>query len=133
MSQRLLTLARRVHPANVSQADWVGSGASAEGVQVYCNITRLHCPCLSTTLRTLVLPHAVSFLMILRDRGNSGDSQQAIQTMPLSASMTLMAVLTTHPSEESARLVHGEPHDVTGAPRSGPLTATARESKFPQK
>ena len=133
MSQRRLTLARRVHAANVSQADWVGSGASAEGVQVYCNITRLHFTCLSTTLRTLVLPHAVSSLMILRDRGNSGDSQQAIQTMPLSTSMTLMAVLTTHPSEESARLVHGEPHDVTGAPRRGPRTALARESEFPQK
>ena len=32
MSQRHQTLARRVHAANVSQADWAGSGASAAGV-----------------------------------------------------------------------------------------------------
>ena len=133
MSQRHRTLARRVHAANVSQADWAGSVASAAGVQVCCSITRRHSPCLSTTLRMLVLPHAVSSLMILRDRGDSGDSQQAIQTMPLSTSVTLMAVLTTHPSEESARFVHGEPHDVAGAPPRGPRTALARKSKFPEK
>ena len=129
MSQRRLTLARRVHPANVSQADWVGSGASAEGVQVYCNITRLHFPCLSTTLRTLVLPHAVSSLAILRDRGDGGDSQKNIQTIPPSTSATLMMTLTTHRSEDLMRDVHGERHDVAGAPPRGPRTALARESK----
>ena len=89
------------------------SGARAAGVQVCCSFTRLHCPCLVTSPGRLVLPHTVSSLSILRDRGDSGDSQKAIQTMLISTSVTLIAVLTTHLSEESARLVHGEPHDVT--------------------
>ena len=124
MSQRRLTLARRVHAANVSQADWVGSGASAEGVQVYCNITRLRCPCLSTTLRTLVLPHAVSYLSILQDRGDSGDRQKGIQTMPPSTSATLVVVLTTHLSEGLVRDVHGERHGVATAAPRGHATAS---------
>ena len=110
-----------------------GSSAGDAGVQVHCSINWLHSPCLITTPRTLVLPHAVSSLMILRDRGDSGDSQKAIQTMLISTSVTLMAVLTTHPSEESARLVHGERHDVAIHHLESTSDGRGRESKFPEK
>ena len=98
-----------------------------------CSFTRHLCPCLTTRPHTLVLPHAVSSLMILRDRGDSGDSQKAIQTMLISTSVTLMAVLTTHPSEESARLVHGERHDVAIHHLESTSDGRSRESKFPEK
>jgi hypothetical protein len=84
------------------------SGAGAAGVQVHCSITRLHYPCSVTTPCTLLLPHAVSPLMILRDRGDVSDSQQSIQTMPPSTFATLMVVMTTHLSEGLVRDVHGE-------------------------
>jgi len=70
---------------------------------VCCSFTRHHCPCLVTRPRRLMLPHTVSSLSILRDRGGV-DSQQAIQTMPPSTSATLMVVLTTHRSEGLARV-----------------------------
>ena len=109
---------RNAHPRSKGDSsEREGSGAGPAGAQECCSFTRHHCPCLVTRPRRLVLPHTVSSLSILRDRGDSGDSQKAIQTMLISTSVTLMAVLTTHPSEESARLVHGEPHDVTGASR----------------
>ena len=130
----MLPVSRNVHPCGKDElGEREGRGAGVAGVQACCSFTRHHYLSLVTRPRRLVLPHTVSSLSILRDRGDSGDSQKAIQTMLISTSVTLIAVLTTHPSEESARLVHGEPHDVTGAPRRGPRTALARESKFPQK
>ena len=100
---------------------------------MHCSITTLHYPCSTTTPCMLLLQHAVSSLMILRDRGDSGDSQKAIQTMLISTSVTLMAVLTTHPSEESARLVHGERHDVAIHHLESTSDGRSRESKFPEK
>ena len=97
-----------------------GSGASAAGAQVCCSFTRHHCPCLVTGPRRLVLPHAVSFLSILQDRGDSGNSQKGTQAMPPSTSATLMVVLTTHRSEGLVRVVHGERHDVATAPPRSP-------------
>jgi hypothetical protein len=129
-----LPVSRNVHPCGKDElGEREGRGAGAAGVQACCSFTRHHYPSLVTRPRRLVLPHTVSSLSILRDEGDSGDSQQGIKTMPLSTSMTLMAVLTTHPSEESARLVHGERHDVAGAPPRGPRTALSRERKFPEK
>ena len=107
------------------------SGAGAAGVQVRCSITRLHYPCSDTTPCTLLLPHVVSSLMILRDRGDVSDSQQGIKLMPPSTSATLMVVLTTHPSEGSVRDVDGERHgDVTVPPR-GHATASCTSDKVP--
>ena len=88
------------------------SAAGAAGVQVHCSITTLHYTCLITSPYTLLLPHAVSSLSILRDRGDGGDSQQGFQTMPLSTSATLMVVMTTHLSEGLVRDVHAERHGV---------------------
>ena len=101
-----------IHATKGESGEWEGSGAGAAGVQVDCSITRRHCRSLITTPRSLVLPHAVSSLFILRDRGDGGDSQKGIQTMPPSTAVTLMVVLTTHRSERLVRDVHGERHDV---------------------
>jgi len=65
---------------------------------------------------TLLLPHAVSSLMILRDRGDVSDSQKGIQTMPLSTSATFMVLMTTHLSEGLVRDVHAERHGVATVP-----------------
>ena len=65
-----------------------------------------------------MLPHTVSSLSILRDRGDGGDSQQGTQAMPPSTSATLMVVLTTHQSEGLLSVVHGERHDVGETPAS---------------
>jgi hypothetical protein len=121
---------RKAHPCGKGESgEREGSGAGAAGVQVHFSTTRRHCPCLITTPRTLVLPHAVSSLMILRDRGDGGDSQKSIQAMQPSTSATLMVVLTTHRSEESARFVHGERREVATAPPRGLTTASGRENK----
>ena len=61
------------------------------------------------------MPHTVSSLSILRDRGDRGDSQKGIQTMPPSTSATLMVVMTTHLSDGLVRDVHGERHGVATA------------------
>ena len=91
---------RNAHPCSKGESgEREGSSAGAAGVQVHCSTNWLHSPCLITTPRTLVLPHTVSSLSILRDRGDSGDSQKAIQTMLISTYVTLMAVRTTHRSE----------------------------------
>ena len=112
---------RNAHPRGKGDSsDWEGSGASAAGVRVCCSFTRHHCPCLVTRPCRWVLPHAVSSLSFLRDRGNGGDSQQGFQVMPPSTSATMMVVLTTHRSEGLVRGVHGERHDVAGAPPRSP-------------
>ena len=125
---------RNVHPCGKDEpSERERSAAGAAGVQVHCSITTLHYPCSITTPCMLLLQHAVSSLMILRDRGDGGDSQQGFQTMPPSTSATLIVVLTTHLSEGLVRDVHAERHDIAGAPPRGPRTALARESKFPEK
>jgi hypothetical protein len=108
------------------------SRARAAGVQVCCSFTRLHCPCLITSPGRLLLPHAVSSLMILRDRGDVSDSQQGIQTMPPSTSATLMVVLTTHPSEGLVRDVDGERHGVVTVPPRGHATASCTAGQSTQ-
>ena len=105
------------------------SAAGAAGVQVHCSITTLHYPCSITTPCMLLLQHAVSSLMILRDRGDGGDSQQGFQTMPPSTSATLMVVLTTHLSEGLVRDVHAERHGVATAPPRAHRTSSRRHSK----
>ena len=110
---------RNAHPCGKGDSsEREGSGASAAGVQVCCRFTRHHCPCLVTRRRRLVLLHAVSFVSILQDRGDGGDSQKGTQAMPPSTSATLMVVLTTHRSKGLVRVVHGERHDATAPPRS---------------
>ena len=108
------------------------SGAAAAGVRVCCSITKLYCPCLNRRPRALVLPHAVSSLSILRDRGDVSDSQQGIQTMPPSTSATLMVVLTTHRSDGLVRVVHGERHDVATAPPRSPSGQASHDLVLPQ-
>ena len=108
------------------------SGAGAAGVQVRCSITRLHYPCSDTTPCTLLLPHAVSSLMILRDRGDVSDSQQGIKTMPPSTSATLMVVLATHPSEGLVRDVDGERHGDVTVPPCGHATASCTSGQSTQ-
>ena len=105
------------------------SAAGAAGVQVHCSITTLHYTCLITSPCTLLLPHAVSSLSILRDRGDGGDSQQGFQTMPLSTSATLMVVMTTHLSEGLVRDVHAERHGVATVPPRAHRTSSRRHSK----
>jgi hypothetical protein len=125
---------RNVYPCGKRECgEREGIGAGVAGIQVECSTIRRHCPCLITTPRMLVLPHAVSSLSILRHRGDGGESQQAIQTMPTSNSATLVVVLATHQSEGLLRDVHGERHDVAGAPPCGPRTALHAQSKFPEK
>ena len=108
------------------------SGAGAAGVQVRCSITRLRYPCSDTTPCTLLLPHAVSSLMILRDRGDVSDSQQGIKLMPPSTSATFMVVLTTHPSEGLVRDVHAERHDVATVPPRAHQTSSRRDRQSTQ-
>ena len=125
---------RNVHTCGKGESsEREGSGADVASVQVCRSFTRQHFLCLATRPHRLVLPHAVSSLAILRDRGDGGDSQQVIQMIPPSTSATLMMILTTHRSEDLMRDVHGERHDVAGAPPRGPRKALARESKLPQK
>jgi hypothetical protein len=108
---------RNVHPCGKGEpSERERSGAGAAGVQVHCSITTLHYPCSITTPCTLLLPHAVSSLMILRDRGDVSDSQKGIQTMPLSTSATFMVLMTTHLSEGLVRDVHAERHGVATVP-----------------
>ena len=106
-----------------------GSGAGVASVQVCCSFTRQHFLCLATRPHRLVLSHAVSSLAILRDSGDGGDSQQIIQTIPPSTSATLIMILTMHRSEDLMRDVHGERHDVAGAPPRGPCTRKQTSSK----
>ena len=96
-------------------SEWEGSRAGAASVQVCYSFTRHHYPCLATRPHRLLLPHAVSSLSILQDRGDGGDSQKNIQTMPPSTSATLMVVMTTHLSDGLVRDVHGERHGVATA------------------
>ena len=105
------------------------SGAGDVGVQVYCSITRLHCPCLITSPGRLVLPHIMSSLLILRDRGDISDSQQGIQTMLPSTSATLTVVLTTHLSDGLVKDDHGERHGVATAPPRAHRTRLRRSNK----
>ena len=105
------------------------SGARAAGVRVCCSFTRLHRMCLTTSPGRLVLPHTVSSLLILRDRGDVGDSQKGIQTMPPSTSATLMVVMTTHLSKGVVRDVHAERHGVATAPPRAHRTRLRRDSK----
>jgi len=121
---------RNAHSCGTSESgEWEGSGAGAAGVQVDCSIIRRHCRSLTTTPRSLVLPHAVSSLSILRDRGDGGDSQKGIQTMPPSTSATLTVVLTTHPSDGLVKDDHGERHGVATAPPRAHRTRLRRDSK----
>ena len=121
---------RNAHSCGTSESgEWEGSGAGAAGVQVDCSIIRRHCRSLTTTPRSLVLPHAVSSLSILRDRGDGGDSQEGIQTMPPSTSATLTVVLTTHPSDGLVKDDHGERHGVATAPPRAHRTRLRRDRK----
>ena len=114
---------RNAHPCGKGESgEREGRGAGAAGVQVCCSFTKHHCPCLITRPRRLVLPHTVSSLSILRDRGDGGDSQQGTQEMQPSTFATLMVVLTAHRSEGLVRVVHGERHDVATAPPRGPCS-----------
>ena len=124
---------RNVHPCGKDESsERERSGAGAAGVQVHCSITTLHYPCSITTPCTLLLPHAVSSLMILRGRGDGGDSQQGTQIMPPSTSATLMVVLTTHRSKGLVRDVHAERQDVDPASRRGPMESIATQKQFAQ-
>jgi hypothetical protein len=129
VGQRRLTLAMCIPCGKREPSEWKGSEAGAVCVQVRWGITRHHCPCLITAPRRLVLTHGVSSLMLLRDRGDGGDSQQAIQTMLLSTSVTLMVVLATHWSEGLVRVVHGDRHDVATVPPRAHRTRLRRDSK----
>ena len=100
---------------------------------MHCSFTRHHCPCLVARPRRLVLPHAVSSLSILRDRGDGGDSQKGIQAMPPSTSATLMVVLTTHQSEGLVRGVHGERHDVATARSAERAASSHTREQSPEK
>ena len=125
---------RKAHPRCKGESgERQKSGSGAAGVRVCCSITKLYCTCLNRRPRELVLPHAVSSLSFLRDRGDSGDSQQGTQAMPPSTSATMMVVLTTHQSEALVRGVHGERHDVaTAPPREGAAASFTREQS-PEK
>ena len=71
---------RNAHPRSKGDSsEREGSGVGAAGVQVCCSFTRHHCPCLVTRPRRLVLPHAVSYLSILQDRGDSGDNAATVR------------------------------------------------------
>ena len=108
---------RKVYPCDKGETgERERSGAGATGVRVYCSITRLHRPCLNTCPRKLMLPHAVSSLSILQDRGDVGDSEKGIQTISPSTCATLRVVMTTHLSEGLVRDVHGERHGVATVP-----------------
>ena len=120
MGQGHVILAMRIHAAKVSQASGKEAGRVPQVFKVHCSFTRQHGPCSILRPPGLLLPHAVSSLFILRDRGDGGDSQKGTQAMRPSTSVTLMVVLATHRSEGLVRGVHGERHDVAGVPPRSP-------------
>ena len=123
----------RIHAAKVSQASGKEAGRVPQVFKLHCNFTRQHGPCSILRPRGLLLPHVVSSLFILRDRGDGGDSQKGTQAMRPSTSVTLMVVLATHRSEGLVRGVHGERHDVIIAPPRRRTCASFTQGQFPEK
>ena len=133
MGQGHVILAMRIHAAKVSQASGKEAGRVPQVFKLHCNFTRQHGPCSILRPRGLLLPHVVSSLFILRDRGDGGDSQKGTQAMRPSTSVTLMVVLATHRSEGLVRGVHGERHDVIIAPPRRRTCASFTQGQFPEK
>ena len=117
-----------VHAAKVSQASWKGAGQVSQVFKcVVVSPDNISCAwprvCTGWCCRT------PCHLSQSCETGDGGDSQQIIQTIPTSTSATLIMILTMHRSEDLMRDVHGERHDVAGAPPRGPCTRKQTSSK----
>ena len=128
VGQRHLILAMCVHAAKVSQASGKGAGQVSQVFKcVVVSPDNISCAwprvCTGWCCRT------PCHLSQSCETGDGGDSQQIIQTIPTSTSATLIMILTMHRSEDLMRDVHGERHDVAGAPPRGPCTRKQTSSK----
>ena len=117
-----------VHAAKVSQASGKGAGQVSQVFKcVVVSPDNISCAwprvCTGWCCRT------PCHLSQSCETGDGGDSQQIIQTIPPSTSATLIMILTMHRSEDLMRDVHGERHDVAGAPPRGPCTRKQTSSK----
>jgi hypothetical protein len=72
-------IAERIYTGNVSQTSGhgVGSWMGAECVRAKQSITKLHCKCLNTFPLELMLPHAGSSALILREEATLESASKA--------------------------------------------------------